>query len=51
MVDEFDVEKNLAANSVVGTPDLAEVDERVDSSEEGAVEPTTALGYEFGNGI
>ena len=51
MVDEFDVEKDLAADGVVSVPDLAEVDERVNSCEEGAIEPATTLGDELRDSI
>ena len=51
LVDEFNVEENLAAHGVVGAPDLAEVDEGVDGGEEGTVEPAAPLGYEFRDGI
>jgi hypothetical protein len=51
LVDEFDVQEDLACSGVVGRPDLAEVDERVDGGEEGAVEPAAALGDKFGNSI
>ena len=36
---------------MVGGPDLLEVEERVDSRKEGAVEPTTTLRDEFGDGV
>lgn len=37
LVDEFDVQEDLAGDGVVGAPDLAEVCERVDGGEEGTV--------------
>lgn len=43
MVYEFDVQENFAADCVICSPDLAEVDEGVDGSEEGAVEPSSSL--------
>jgi hypothetical protein len=36
---------------MIGVPDLSEMDERVNSSEKGAVEPTTTLGDEFRDGV
>ena len=51
LVDEFDMEEGFAPDGVVGGPDLLEVEERVDGCEEGSVQPTAALGDEFGYGI
>lgn len=48
LVDEFDVEEDLASDRVVGGPDLFEVYEGVDGGEEGAVEPATTLRDELG---
>jgi len=49
LVDEFDVQEDLAGDGVVGAPDLPEVGERVDGGEEGAVEPAASLRDEFGH--
>jgi hypothetical protein len=51
LVDELDVQHDFAVDGVVGAPDLAEVDKGINGGEEGTVEPTTPLGYEFGDGI
>jgi hypothetical protein len=51
LVDEFDVEEDLAPDGVVGRPDLLEMKQRVYGSEESTVEPTSTLGDELGNGI
>ena len=51
LVNEFDVEEDLAGNGVVRGPDLAEMDEGIDGSEESAIEPAPALRDEFGDGI
>ena len=51
LVDEFNVEEYLPADGVISMPDLAEVDERVDGCEEGAVEPPSSLRDELGDGI
>ena len=51
LIHEFDVEEDLATDCVVCMPDLTEVDEGVDGCEEGTIEPTSALRYEFGHGI
>lgn len=51
MVDEFDVKEDLAANSVIGMPDLSKVDERVDCCEEGTVQPSSTLRDELRNRI
>lgn len=51
MVDEFDVKEDFAGNSVIGVPDLAEVNKGVDGGEESTVEPSSSLGYEFRDGI
>jgi hypothetical protein len=45
------MEENLAPDSMVGCPDLLEVEERVYGSEEGTVEPTSTLGNELGYGV
>ena len=37
------MEQNLAGDGVIGGPDLAEVDQGIDSGEEGTVEPAPAL--------
>lgn len=47
LVEELDVQEGFADQGMVGRPDLAKVDERVDCGEEGAVEPSPALGYKF----
>lgn len=47
LVDELDVEEDLAPDGVVSRPDLLEVEERVDGCEEGTVEPTSTLGDEL----
>jgi hypothetical protein len=51
LVDEFDVRQDLANYGVVGLPDLAEVNQRVDGFEEGTVEPAAALRDELGGSI
>jgi hypothetical protein len=51
LVDKFDVQKDLAAHSVIGVPNLTEVDKGVDSREESTVEPAAPLRDEFGDGI
>jgi hypothetical protein len=51
LVDEFNVEEDLAANGMICVPDLSEVDERVDCGKEGTVQPSPTLGNEFGNSI
>lgn len=51
LVDELDVEEDLAAHGMVGVPDLAEMHEGVDGGKEGPIEPSPALGDEFGDGI
>lgn len=51
LVDEFDVEEDLAGEGVVGGPDLLEVDEGVDGSEKGTVQPTTSLRDELRNSV
>ena len=51
LVHEFDVQENLAGNRVVGVPDLAEMHKGVYCGKEGAIEPATALRYEFGDGV
>ena len=43
MVDEFDVEKDLASDGVVSMPDLPEVYEGVNCCEECAIQPATTL--------
>jgi hypothetical protein len=43
LVDKLDVEKGFAPDGVVRGPDLFEVEEGVDGSEEGTVEPTSTL--------
>lgn len=47
MIHEFDVEQNLSCHCMVCSPDLAEVDQCVDGSEKGAIEPTPPLRYEL----
>ena len=42
------MEEDFAGESVVGCPDLPEVDERVDGCEEGSIQPSPALRYELG---
>ena len=51
LIDEFDMQKYLARHGVVGRPNLPEVNERVDGRKEGPVEPATALGDEFRDGV
>ncbi len=45
------MQQGLAGDGVVRLPDLLEVDQGVDSSEEGTVEPAAALRDELGHGI
>lgn len=51
LVEELDVEQDLAGDGVVGVPDLLEVDQRVDGGEEGSVQPSSALRDELGDGV
>lgn len=51
LVDEFNVKEDLARKGMVGGDDLSKVDERVDSSKECTIEPSSTLGDEFGNRI
>lgn len=51
LVDKFDVQKDLPADSVIRPPNLFEMHERVDSCEEGSVKPSPTLRYELGYGI
>jgi hypothetical protein len=41
------VQQYFAPNGVVSRPDLLEVEQGVDSSEEGSIEPSATLGDEF----
>lgn len=43
LVDGFDVQEDFAGDGVICAPDLADLDERIDGSEEGTVEPTSTL--------
>jgi hypothetical protein len=47
LVNEFDVEEDLACQCVIRGPDLAEMDEGIDGREESAIEPAPALRDEF----
>ena len=49
LVEEFDVDPEFACERVGGAVDVAEFDGGVDRGEEGAVEPASALGDEFGD--
>jgi hypothetical protein len=51
LVNEFDMEEDLAGKGVVRGPDLAEMDEGIDGSEESAIEPAPALRDEFWDGV
>ncbi|RDA85125.1 hypothetical protein CP532_1559 [Ophiocordyceps camponoti-leonardi (nom. inval.)] len=51
LVRELDEEEDLAGDGVVGREDLTALKEGVDGCEEGAVEPSSALGDEFGDGL
>ena len=51
LIEEFDVEENLAGNGMISLPDLFIMDQRVNSGEEGAVQPSSTLRDEFGYGI
>ncbi|RDA92146.1 hypothetical protein CP533_5577 [Ophiocordyceps camponoti-saundersi (nom. inval.)] len=51
LVRELDEEEGLAGDGVVGGEDLTALEEGVDGGEEGAVEPSAALGDEFGDGL
>ena len=51
LIDEFDVQQDLASHGVVGLPDLTEVNQRVDGCKEGAVEPAAALRDKFRDSI
>jgi len=43
LVHEFNVEKDLACNGVVCVPDLLEMNQRINGSEESSIEPTATL--------
>jgi hypothetical protein len=51
LIQEFDMQQDLPSDGMVGMPDLSEVDQRVDGSEEGTVQPASPLRDELGNGI
>ncbi len=51
LIDEFDVEEDLAAYGVICLPNLFEMNKRIDSCEEGSIKPSPTLRYEFRNGI
>ena len=51
LVDEFNVEEDLAPDGVVRRPYLLEMEKRIDRSEEGTVQPTSTLGDELGNRV
>ena len=51
LIQELHVQEDLASKGMVCEPNLLEVDERVNGSKEGTVEPSTTLGDEFGNSI
>lgn len=51
LVDELDVQKNFSSNSMVRTPNLFEVYERVYCGEECTIQPSPPLRDEFRYGI
>ena len=51
LVDELDVGEDFAADGMVCSPDLSEMHQRVDSSEECSVEPSSTLRNELRDGI
>lgn len=51
LVDEFNVQENLASDGVVGRQNLSELDERVNGRKKGTVEPSSTLGNKFRDGI
>jgi hypothetical protein len=51
LVQELHMQEDLASESMVCKPDLLEVDEGVNGSEEGTVEPSTSLRDELGDSI
>ena len=51
LIDEFNVKEDFTSNGVVGGPDLSEVYQRVDSSKESSIEPSSSLRYKLRNGI
>ena len=51
LVDKFNVQEDLASKSVIRLQNLSELDQGVDGSEEGTVQPSSSLGDELGNGI
>ena len=51
LVYELDEEENLASNGVIRRENLASIDNGIDGSEKGAVEPSSTLRDELGHGI
>lgn len=51
LIDELDMQEDLAAECVISTPDLPEVDKRVDSCEESSVQPSSSLRDKFRDSV
>ena len=51
LVESLDVEKYLARNRVICCEELTALDQGIDGSEEGSVEPSSTLRYELRNSI
>jgi hypothetical protein len=51
LVYEFNVQQHLAPEGVIGRPNLPEVEQRIDGSKEGTIEPSSTLRNEFRNRV
>jgi hypothetical protein len=51
LVEKFYVQKDFAANGMICCPDLTVMDKGIDGCKEGAIEPSSTLRNEFGDGV